>query len=67
MYVCLCRAVRDHAVEDAVRAGARTPEDVSAATQAGTVCGNCLPLVDDIVREILAALDGPEPSRGRIG
>lgn len=57
MFVCLCKAVRDHTIEDAVRQGARTLEAVSAASGAGSVCGTCLPLVEEIVREALASLD----------
>ncbi len=39
--VCNCMEVTDHDIEDAVKNGARTYEDLQNATKIGTVCGKC--------------------------
>jgi nitrogen fixation NifU-like protein len=39
--VCTCMEVTDHDIEDAVKNGARTYEDLQNRTKIGTVCGNC--------------------------
>jgi bacterioferritin-associated ferredoxin len=41
VYACICAAVTDVAVGTAICRGARTPEDIGAATGAGTGCGSC--------------------------
>ena len=50
MYVCLCRAVTDHEVVDAIRDGARTTDDISErCDEAGTVCGGCVRLIEELL------------------
>lgn len=53
--VCNCLGVTNGMIKDAVDAGARTVDEIQAATDAGTVCGACLEdiehLVDSLVRE----------------
>ena len=39
--VCTCMEVTDHDIEDAVKNGARTYEDLQNRTKIGTVCGSC--------------------------
>jgi bacterioferritin-associated ferredoxin len=41
VYVCLCRVVTRKAVEAAIDGGARTVEEVSKRSGAGTDCGKC--------------------------
>ena len=41
MYVCLCEAVSDREIEDAIRTGCNTVEDLKATCRAGTSCGSC--------------------------
>ena len=41
MYVCLCRAVSDTRIVDAIRHGASTVDAVGRACEAGTQCGKC--------------------------
>jgi bacterioferritin-associated ferredoxin len=52
MYVCLCRGVSERKVRSAISRGARTIEEVGAACGAGTRCGGCWPLIDDLLAEI---------------
>lgn len=48
--VCQCNSVSKGSVEAAVAAGCANSDDVALATRAGTGCGQCRELVDDIVR-----------------
>ncbi len=56
MYVCLCRAVTDHEIRDAIESGASSLDEISCATRAGSVCGGCVP---DLAR-LLEACTGRE-------
>ena len=50
MYVCLCRAVTDHEIRDAIEAGAVTAEDIAErCDEAGTVCLGCLPHIRQLL------------------
>lgn len=55
MYACLCRAVTERSVLDAVAAGASTVSAVRATCGAGTGCGGCLPSLRRMLRECLGA------------
>ena len=41
MYVCLCHAVTDRAIEEAAARGVRTFKELSFSTGCGTQCGTC--------------------------
>ena len=41
MYICLCNGVSHVKIEAAIAAGARTIEEIGAATEAGSACGGC--------------------------
>lgn len=49
--VCFCMSVTSGMIKEAVEAGAKTLEEVQAATGAGTVCGSCLEDVRRLVEE----------------
>jgi len=49
MYVCVCHAVTDHAIRDAVVAGARTLDDLTMRTGLGGTCGSCRELAQEIL------------------
>ena len=49
MYACICHAVTDHQVVDAVHAGAASVDEIGAATLAGTSCGVCHDTLDDLI------------------
>lgn len=55
MYVCICHAVTDVEVEDAVDAGARSLDEVSARTAAGRSCAMCHDSIEDIVESRCAS------------
>jgi bacterioferritin-associated ferredoxin len=54
LFVCLCHAVTEDEILDAVDSGAVTEEEVGDLTFAGTGCGSCLERVGDL-------LDGAAP------
>ncbi|EME14381.1 (2Fe-2S)-binding protein [Rhodococcus triatomae] len=49
MYICVCRGVTHHMVDDAVAGGARTSREVAAACGAGADCGRCRRTVQAII------------------
>lgn len=51
--VCNCMGVTIGMIEEAIDAGARSFDEVQAATQAGTVCGACEDDVERVVQAIL--------------
>lgn len=55
MYVCVCSAVTDHEIRDAVAGGAASLTDVQSKLPVGMCCGRCEDVarnvVDEYVRE----------------
>jgi len=62
MYVCLCRAVSDTTIVDAIRGGATTVEAVGQACAAGTNCGKCRTSIEFMIlrEQELVSLAGRE-------
>ena len=54
MYVCICNAVTDSAIRQAVSEGASSFSDVSMRTGCSTQCGRCVPIARSILDEALA-------------
>jgi bacterioferritin-associated ferredoxin len=52
MYVCICNAVTDRQIEQAVYEGALTLEDLQRTLAVGSQCGQC----KSCARDCLAAL-----------
>jgi bacterioferritin-associated ferredoxin len=50
VYACICAAVTDAAVGEAISQGARTPEAIGTATGAGTGCGSCHDHLCDMIQ-----------------
>jgi bacterioferritin-associated ferredoxin len=49
MLVCHCKRVRDREIRAAIENGARTRRDVAKACGAGTGCGGCRPVIDELL------------------
>ena len=49
MLVCHCKGVSHHEVERAIDAGAGSRRDVARQCGAGTVCGGCRPVIDELL------------------
>jgi bacterioferritin-associated ferredoxin len=53
MYVCLCHAVTDRQIREAVVHGARTLFDVQCRLPVGGCCGRCMDAAHEVVQEEL--------------
>jgi bacterioferritin-associated ferredoxin len=49
MYVCICAAVSDRQIKQAVREGACSVDQLAASLGVGTVCGCCREMAQDIL------------------
>lgn len=56
MYVCLCRAVTDKAIKQAVENGCDSFREVRDELDVGTCCGMCVPETRQLIDETLAKL-----------
>lgn len=59
MYVCICKAVTDSAIRQAVREGARSLRDLSAKTGCSTQCGRCVHVARETMDLALAEIGSP--------
>jgi len=51
MYVCICRAVTEREVKDAIDGGADTVAAVTKACCAGDDCGACHGVIRDLIEQ----------------
>ena len=56
MYVCLCCAVTDRQIRDAVSGGASSLSDVQSVVPVGMCCGRCEDVARTVVDESLREL-----------
>jgi bacterioferritin-associated ferredoxin len=56
MYICICHAVSDSAIRQAVEEGVDNFRDLSFRTGCGTQCGSCVPMIRDIMDQALEDL-----------
>ena len=47
--ICLCNLVDEKEILSFLKKGADSTSDIQNLTRAGTTCGRCLPLVDELV------------------
>lgn len=50
--ICNCKQVRYSDIRKAMIVGARSVEDIQDKTQAGTVCGGCIPEIEEILASV---------------
>lgn len=62
MYVCVCNAITEKAVQDCAREGARSVDDLAAKLGVGTGCGCCRECARDVLREACCGIAEPEPA-----
>ncbi len=53
MFVCLCKAVTDHQIKDAVDTGVSSFEDMQSHLAVSTVCGGCACEVKRVIEQKL--------------
>jgi bacterioferritin-associated ferredoxin len=58
MYVCVCRAVSDSKVRQAVAGGACTVRALKDQFGLGSVCGRCVPEARQLIQETLQQQGG---------
>lgn len=51
--ICVCKEVSERRIRKAVREGHRRFISVKQATEAGSSCGLCTPIVEDIIKDEL--------------
>ena len=55
MVVCVCNALREKDVREAVRTGARSPARAYKSLGCQVKCGACIPFAHEIIRDEQAA------------
>lgn len=51
MYVCVCNAVSDKAIKQAVQQGHDTFEAIQCELGVGTCCGRCKPFAQEFIQQ----------------
>lgn len=59
MYVCMCLAVKESDITQAVHEGSGSLEDVQERTLAGTCCGACCDAIEELVAKVIASPQDP--------
>lgn len=54
MYVCLCNAVTDSDIRDAVDAGVSSFRQLKQRTKCATRCGQCTKMANEVLQEALS-------------
>ena len=62
MYICICNAVTESAIRQAVRDGARSLRDLSFRTGCSTQCGRCVGTAREVMDETLAEMGAARTS-----
>ena len=55
MYVCICKAVSDQDIKNAVLNGAEDLATIQAHLGAATGCGKCIEYTEQVINETLAS------------
>lgn len=59
MYICICKAVNDSAIKQAVSDGVSNFRDLSSRTGCGTQCGSCVKLAREVMDQALVDSGSP--------
>jgi bacterioferritin-associated ferredoxin len=59
MLVCHCKGISDRTVRNAVALGATSRGAVGRVCGAGTVCGGCRPVIEEILAQSAGDADPP--------
>jgi bacterioferritin-associated ferredoxin len=60
MIVCLCNALTDRQLSDAVAQGARRPRDVYTACACKAQCGTCTRMILGMIRDVMVQGTGQD-------
>lgn len=50
MYICICKAVTESQICEAIRSGACTRKEITECLKVGTACGKCNREIRDLLR-----------------
>ena len=56
MYVCICHAVTDTQIKNAVEDGCCSLREVSQCLSVGKTCGRCVPAAREVIYDTLSEL-----------
>jgi len=62
MYVCICNAVNESAIQQAVENGVTSFRDLSFTTGCGLQCGSCVKLAREVLDKALEKRGAPASS-----
>ncbi len=62
MYICLCHAVTDSTIKEAINNGASSVQDLKDELNVATCCGRCLNEVSNIVENHIQQQTNNEPA-----
>lgn len=51
--ICICNFVDEKEINSLLKKGAASTKDIQFLTRAGTSCGRCLPLIDELVENFI--------------
>jgi nitrite reductase (NADH) large subunit len=51
--ICICNFVDEKEINSLLKKGVKSTKDIQFLTRAGTSCGRCLPLIDELVESYL--------------
>jgi bacterioferritin-associated ferredoxin len=63
MIVCHCKGLNDRDIGKAVREGAVTSDDVASFCDAGSDCGGCRPVIEEILAKHDPSRHGADPGK----
>lgn len=70
MYICLCNAITDRQIEQAVKLGARSPGELAQHLGVGSGCGRCVSCAEAVLADALEAMasrtTSSPPDGGRV-
>ena len=62
--ICICNFVDEKEIKSLLKKGATSTKDIQLLTRAGTSCGRCLPLIDELVESYIKAK--PKDQQGEL-
>ena len=62
MLICHCRRVNDGVARAAIEAGATDLDGLAERCRAGSGCGGCHPMLEELLRGALSRLDSVAPA-----
>lgn len=62
--ICICNLVDEKEIISVLKKGAVSAKDIQNITRAGTSCGRCLPVIDEIVSSYTK--EKPKDQQGKL-